>query len=75
MSTKCSFKKVTSTKLDLLKGKHLKQRTLSKVKWAVRAYQEWRACCLQDPDNYDQLVFDVNLSDLNNLKKEALSHV
>ena len=74
VSTKRSFKKMSSAELDLLKRRQMKQRTLSKVKWAVRAYQEWRECKLQDVENYDQLVFDVNLSDLDNITQNALQH-
>ena len=65
---------MSSAKLDLLKRRQMKRRTLSKVKWAVRAYQEWRECKLQDVENYDQLVFDANLSDLDNITQNALQH-
>ena len=74
VSRKRSFKTLTNAKLDLLKRRQLKQRTLAKVKWAVRAYNEWRGCRLQDKNCYDELIFDANLCDLQNLRHEALSH-
>ena len=52
----------------------MKQRTLAKVKWAVRAFNEWRATRLQDGEAFDQFVFDSNLCDLKNLRPNALCH-
>ena len=40
VSRKHSFKTLTNAKLDIFKRRQLKQRTLTKVKWAVRAYNE-----------------------------------
>ena len=74
VSRKRSFKTLTNAKLDLLKRRQLKQHTLAKVKWAVRAYNEWRAVRLQDKYEFNQLIFDANLCDLQCLKKEALCH-
>ena len=62
-------------KLDLLKRKQLKQRTLSKVKWAVRAFQEWHGVRLGDKSNVDECIVKANLSDLDNLKEDDLQQV
>ena len=76
VSKKRLFKSVSSAKVELLKKKQLKKRTFSKVKWAVRAYQEWRECRMQDPNNYnyDSKIFEANLSDLVNLTQDSLQH-
>ena len=74
VSRKRTFKTLTNAKLDLLKRKTLKQRTLAKVKWAVRAYNEWRAVRIQDKNTYDELIFEANLCSLNTLTKESLCH-
>ena len=71
---KRTFKSITEDKIGTLQQKQLKKRTLAKVQWAIRAYNEWRVNRLQDSDSYDQLIFEANLEDLEHLSKNALKH-
>ena len=48
----------------------LKERTLSKVNWAVNVYNEWCEARLQD--QHIECIFGMNLSDLKSLEKEQL---
>ena len=59
-----------SQKIHDLKQMKMKQWTLSKVNWAVKAYNEWRDVCLSN--GYNELIFNANLSDLNNLEPSSL---
>ena len=74
VSKKRSFKKVPNAKLDFMKRRQLKQRTLSKVKWAVRAYQEWCESRIQSDVKVDKLVIKANVSDLDHLTEHTLQH-
>ena len=74
VSKKRLFKSVNQAKMDLLKQRHLKKRTLAKVKSGVKAYQEWRLFRMSKDETYDEVIFNANLDDLGNLTKEALCY-
>ena len=62
---------MTSQKIQELKQIKLKQRTFSKLNWAVKAYNEWRSVRLES--SYNENIFHANLSDLNNLSDTCLA--
>ena len=51
----------------------LKPNTESKVNWAVTAYNEWRNYRLET-FNYDFAIYNADLNDLPNLRRDNLSH-
>ena len=69
-----SFKKISEEQMAELKQNQLKKRTFAKVQWAVRAFQEWRSHRLADFVNYDPLIFECNLENLENLQVNVLDH-
>ena len=50
----------------------MKKRTFNKMQWGVRAYNSWHENRLSDPSKYDVNVFESNLSNVKELKKESL---
>ena len=68
--SKHKFSFLTAKKIQDLKEIKLKKRTHSKINWAVNAYNEWHDAKLNSC--YEEVVFHVNLSDLDNLTKENL---
>ena len=65
-----NFNFMTSQKIRDLKQVKLKQRTMSKVNWAVKAYCDWREVRLSNA--YHEVIFKANLNDLSNLEEESL---
>ena len=52
----------------------MKRRTFAKVKWAVKAYQEWREVRMQDYVNSDPVIFEANLESVSGLTKVVLKY-
>ena len=72
VSTVRCFKNVTDTKLRDLKTRWMKKRTFNKMKWGVRAFNEWRTNKLLCPEQYDVHIEKANLDNVRNVKKESL---
>ena len=68
------FKKVTASRLDDLKKRHLKKKTFSKMQWGVRAYNDWRNQRLMDKSSFDAKLLEADLTNVPNLSKENLVH-
>ena len=68
---KFSFK--TDAHIEKLRQIQLKKRTEKKMKWAVKAYQEWRNERLQT-FTYDYPIFMSNLDDLGSLEKDNFEY-
>ena len=52
--------------------KFIKKRSLAKIQWGVRAFQEWRSHHIDDSMNYDSQIFETNLDDIESLMKGNL---
>ena len=57
-----------------LKIEKLKKRTFSKMQWSVRAYNDWRAQKLLDVGNFDQKIYEADLTKLEFLTKSNLCY-
>ena len=68
------FKNISSQKLKALKTRQLKKRTYNKMQWGVRAYNEWHIQKLSDPVNYDNKIYEADLSNVKVLQKEPFVH-
>ena len=67
------FKFASEDRIERLKTVTLKRKTELKVNWAVNAYCEWHENQLQT-FQYDYLIYNADLNDLQNLTKANLSH-
>ena len=65
------FNFLTSQKIGELKKVKVKERTSSKLNWAVNAYNEW--CDVRLGHSYNEAVFHANLNNLNDLEEASLS--
>ena len=74
VSRKHTFNSITDEKLLELKTKMIKKRSLAKMQWAVRAFEEWHEHKLQDVVNYDCVVFETSLDKVELLMKENLAY-
>ena len=74
VSRKCSFNHITSAKLNELKTKQIKKRSLLKIQWGVRAFQEWRQHWLESSELYDNKIFECNLDQVGSLTKTNLAY-
>ena len=68
------FHTVSKAKIEQLKKKTIKKRSLNKMMWGVRAYNAWRENRLTDFVNYDCTIFEVNLSEVSTLTKKKLEY-
>ena len=75
MSRKHYFKNISEVKMNELHKNQMKRRTYAKVKWAVKAYQAWREVRIQDTVNYDPIIFNTNLENIDGLSKKSLCFV
>ena len=57
-----------------LKQVQLKKRTEFKMMWAIRAFNEWHTNRLNDIENFDNKIFEANLSDVDKLSKESFEY-
>ena len=71
--SRCKFHFVTDAHIQHLKQIQLKKKTESKVKWAVRAYIDWRNDRLKN-FKYDVGIYEADLENLATLTKENLLH-
>ena len=74
MSKKWYFKNVSELKVNELRKNQMKKRIFAKVKWAVKAYIEWREVRMQDYVNYDPVIFEANLENVSGLTIVALNY-
>ena len=42
--------------------------------WAVRAFQDWRNSRLSDIENFDNVIFEANLNNVQGLSKEVFEY-
>ena len=66
------FRRVSEQRLCDLKTKAIKKSSFAKMKWGVKAYQDWRSNKIENLNEYNRDVFESNLYDLDNLAKENL---
>ena len=67
-----NFHLTSSDRIAHLKQVHLKPNSEYKVNWGVNAYNDWRNFRLET-FQYDFSIYNADLNDLPNLKKENLS--
>ena len=73
VSRKRSFKFLSDERIAELKRIKLKKRSEAKVKWAVNAFKEW--CVARLENDFDQIIFDVDLDDVEKIDKIKLEYV
>ena len=61
-------------RLKELQEKQIKRQSLAKIQWGVRAFQEWRMHKLQELGNYDPIVFETDLENVEGLIPSNLCH-
>ena len=71
MSTSRCFRSVSDDKLKKLKEEAITYRTLAKVRWAVKAYSDWRKNILSSTDTFDSRIYDLDLSRVDILEKDS----
>ena len=71
MSNARRFRSVTDEKMHQLQQENIKKRTFVKLKWAVKAYSEWRANVLSDDKTFDGRVYDSDLKHVELLEKDS----
>ena len=72
VSKKRIFNKIFHVKMRELSTKFVKHRSLAKMQWAVRAFQEWRQYRLHDFVKYDCKIFETNFDDVQSPTKDNL---
>ena len=65
---------MSETRINELKTKQIKRRSLAKIKWGVKAYNDWCENRLADINSYNEKVFNANLNQLETLQKCDFSH-
>ena len=68
-----NFHLATEDRIKALQQIRLKPNSESKVNWGVNAYNEWRQFRLE-MYQYDFAIYNADLNDLPNLKKDNLCH-
>ena len=74
VSTKRTFNRISDERLQELKTKQIKKRSLAKIQWAVHVFEDWREDKLKDFVNYDFTVFETSLEKVELLMKENLAY-
>ena len=68
------FNSVSEDKIAQLKKFQMKKRSEIKMMWAVRAFQDWRNSRLSDIENFDNVIFEANLNNVQGLSKEVFEY-
>ena len=67
------FNYTSEDRIKHLKQIHLKPMSESVMNWGMNAYNDWRDYRLETY-NYDYGIYNADINDLSNLKKENLNH-
>ena len=65
------FRSVSDDKMKKLKEETVTYRTLAKVRWAVKAYSDWRKKFLGSAETFDSRIYDSDLARVDILEKDS----
>ena len=74
MSKATRFKKISEDKLSQLKKAKIKTRTLSKMRWAVKAYSDWRHTRISEVTGFDVRIYESDLERVDLLEKDSFEY-
>ena len=74
VSRKRTFNRLSADKLQELRTKMIKKRSLSKIMWAVCAYREWRNHSISDKENFDPNIFEADIDRVDSLTQANLAY-
>ena len=67
------FNSVSMDRLKELKVEKIKKRTYVKMRWAVKAYHDWRSNRMNDINAFDARIYESDINHVDLLEKDSFT--